>query len=170
MLSRFAFLILASFFAIPGFASKAQPYPCVAKISAYGDARYFWLWGKDAWEGSGVIECASADVPRRREVIITVPVHVRFEAWSPGFGATRESIVALELTGFKSDQIGNVYGTYRTAGGRSVVDFKDEQYLMVAINGNQQWHWTVSPGRSAAEMAAFLHFGQLIVKPGRIEE
>lgn len=170
MLSRFGSFILASIFAVPAVAAKTQPYPCVAKVAAYGDARYFWLWGKDAWEGSGAIECASSEAPRRHAAVLTIPVHVRFEAWTPGFGATRDSIVMLELTGFDSDQIAKVYGTFRTVGGRSVVDFKDEQYFMVAKNGSQQWNWTVFPGRSAAEMAAFLHFGQLIVKPEKVEE
>ena len=170
-LTSLLILFLAiSFPAAP--STRADALSCSVKITVRGDARSFWTWGTDTWTGEGQIECHKKAWTRwsERNEMITAPVFAHYESWGPGDGATGDSEVVLSLDGLELSDINDIYGSYRTLGGAAKLSRVGGQFLLLTQSPANHFIWSLTPRGRAVNTGAFLHFGQLILRPSKPKE
>lgn len=84
------FYTLLAVWVLPGFATPK--WWCSASIRTEGNAHYFLLYGRDAWEGDGTVRCTSFGEVREQ------PIRLGFYSKNTGFGANGISQLTFIVT------------------------------------------------------------------------
>ena len=89
-------ILMLLLLAWPGQAAPAPAMPawsCSLQADLYGDAEVFLRYGRDSWQGTGVLDCRAPDGQTLQQ-----SVHMVFDSSAVGIGVNESSWLAVAMS------------------------------------------------------------------------
>lgn len=127
---------------------------CYFNLLLVGQKRFFWVYGRDSWCGSGILTC------RQDSITTNTPIQVRYEGLRPGFASAIDVNLTLEST-FPADENANVFGAYRV-NAQFPADNTIGELILQADKDDKTLFINMKSSRSLfSELKTFKNLGQL---------